>query len=90
VEARTAFRGTGISKSMAAIVVAVLAALVLVAVGAYLASAISRPIAPPATHIVAGQPGSTWTNGNGRHGTMWIEEQAPASGSSFSRSLREP
>jgi hypothetical protein len=90
MEARTAFRGTGISKSTAAIVGAVLAALVLVTVGAYFAKALNRPVAPPVTHVVAGQPGSAWANGNGRHGNMWIDEQAPASPSSFSRSLREP
>jgi hypothetical protein len=75
---------------MAAIVVAVLAALVLVTGGAYLAKALSRPVAPTVTHIVAGQPGSAWANGDGRHGTIWIDEQPPASPSSLGRSLREP
>jgi hypothetical protein len=75
---------------MVAIVVAVLAALVLVSVGAYFAKALSRPVVPPATHIVAGQTGSAWANGDGRHGTIWIDEQAPASPLSLGRSLREP
>ena len=90
MEARTAFRGTGISKSTAAIVVGVLAALVLVSVGAYLAKALSHPVAPPVTHVVAGQTGSAWANGDGRRGTIWIDEQAPASPASFGRSLLEP
>jgi hypothetical protein len=75
---------------MVAIVVAVLAALVLVSVGAYLAKSLSRPVAPAVSHVVAGQSGSAWTNGDGRHGRIWIDEQAPASPSSLSRSRRYP
>lgn len=88
MEARAAFRGAGISKRMAAVVVAVLLAFVLVAAGGYLAKAMNRPIAP-ATHVVAGQPGSTWTYGNGRRGTSWIEDTATASASLIG-SFHEP
>ena len=88
MQARTAFRGAGISKRMAAVVVAVLLALVLVAAGGFLAKATNRPIAP-ATHFVAGQSGSTWTYGNGRSGTSWIEEPETASASLIG-SFHEP
>jgi hypothetical protein len=84
VEARTAFRGKGISKSSVAVVVAVLVAFVLVAAGGSLAKALSRPVAPATAHIVAGQPGasgygSAWNYSNLRHGTQSIEGPMPAS-----------
>lgn len=88
MEARTAFRGAGISKRMAAVVVAGLLALVLVAAGGFLAKATNRPIAP-ATHVVAGQSGSAWTYGNGRRGTSWIEATASANASLIG-SFHEP
>jgi hypothetical protein len=89
MEARTAFRGTGISKSMATAVVAVLLALLLVAVGWNAAKALRTPIALATTHVVAGQPGATWSYGNGRHGTSWIEGPA-AVGAAISGSFHEP
>jgi hypothetical protein len=94
MEARTALRGSGISRRMVAVAIAVLAAFVLGAAGGYVAKTVSLQIASAPSHIVAGQiggsgVGSAWNYSNLRHGTQSIEGPAPSSVSS-SASFREP
>jgi hypothetical protein len=94
MEARTALRGSGISRRTVAVAIAVLAAFLLGAAGGYVAKAVSLPIAGGPSHIVAGQIGgsgigSAWNYTNLRHGTQSIEGPAPSSVSS-SASFREP
>ena len=94
MEARTALRGSGISKRVVAIVIAVLAAFVLGAAGGYVAKTVSLPAATSPSHILAGQSeasgvGSAWNYSNLRHGTQSIEGPAPASASA-GVSFREP
>lgn len=74
MEARTAFRGSGISKSMVAIVAAVLAAFALGSTGGYFAKSLSETAAPASAHVAAAQT---------------IQAPAPAS-ASLSGSFREP
>jgi hypothetical protein len=94
MEARTAFRGSAISRSMVAVVAALLAALALAAMGGLLSKTLSMPAAAPTKHIVAGQPGasgfgSAWNYSTQRSGTQTVEGPAPA-GLSTSVSFREP
>jgi hypothetical protein len=94
MEARTAFRGSATSRSMVAAVAALLAALVLVALGGLLIMTLSVPAAAPAKHIVAGQPGasgieSAWNYSTRRSGTQTVEGPTPI-GSSTSASFRGP
>jgi hypothetical protein len=94
MEARTALRGSGISRRTVAFAIAVLAAFVLGAAGGYVAKTVSLPIAGGRSHFVAGQiggsgVGSAWNYTNLRHGTQSIEGDAPNSLSS-SASFREP
>jgi len=94
MEARTAFRGTRISKRMAAVVVAVLAAFLLGGVGGYLVKTMSLPTVTVAANVAAGQPaasayGSAWNYSNRRSGTQSIEGPAPA-GLPISPAFREP
>ena len=83
MEARTAFRGSGISIRMSAVVVAVVLAFALGGVGGYLVKAASPHVVPVATKPVAGQPaapsyGSAWNYSSRRSGTQSIEGPAPA------------
>jgi hypothetical protein len=94
MEARTALRGSGISRRTVAVAIAVLAAFLLGAAGGYVAKAVSLPIAGGPSHIVAGQiggsgVGSAWNYSNLRHGTQSIEGPGLSSVSS-SASFREP
>lgn len=94
MEARTAFRGSAISRSMVAVVAALLAALVLVTIGGLLIKTLSVPAATPAKQMVAGQPGasgfgSAWNYSTQRSGTQTVEGPAPAT-QSTSASFREP
>jgi hypothetical protein len=93
MESRTALRGTGVSKQMVVVVVALLAAFVLGAVGGYVLKALSLPAAAVATQVVAGQPaadgpGSAWNYANRRSGTQSFE--GPAATSPSSAPSREP
>ena len=93
MEARTAFRGSAISKSMLAVVAALLA-VVLVAMGGLLVRTFSRPVAAPATHVVAGQSGasgfgSAWNYSSRRSGPQAMEGPTPANASTTA-SFREP
>jgi hypothetical protein len=92
MEARTTFRGAAKSRNLVALVTAVLAALMLAAIGGSLVKAISSPITAPAAHIVAGQPGasdygSAWNYSTRRSGIQTVEGTAT---SPTSASLREP
>jgi hypothetical protein len=94
MEARAAFHGSAISKRMAAVVVAVLAAFMLGGIGGYLVKTLSLPAVSVAANIVAGQPGasgfgSAWNYSDRRSGTQSIEGPAPA-GLPTSASFREP
>jgi hypothetical protein len=94
MEARTAFRGSAISRGMVAVLAALLAALVLVAIGGLLIKTMSLPGAAPAKHMVAGQPGasgigSAWNYGTQRSGTQTVEGPAPTA-SSTEAPFREP
>jgi hypothetical protein len=94
MEARTAFRGSAISRNMVAVVAALVAALVLVALGGLLIKTMSVPAAAPAKHIVAGQPGasgigSAWNYSTRRSGIQTGEDPAPIE-SSTGASFREP
>lgn len=91
--ARTAFPGSGISKGMVAVLVAVLAALMLGAAGGYLAKTMSLPTASIAAHVVAGQPGasgygSAWNYSTRRSGTQSVEGPVPEAAPSAK--FREP
>lgn len=94
METRTAFRGSANSKNVVAIVAALLAALVLAAIGGLLVKTLSVPAAVSVAHIVAGQPGasefgSAWDYSTRRSGTQTVEGPAPA-GLSTSTSFRKP
>ena len=94
MEARTAFHGSAISKRMAAVVVAVLAAFMLGGIGGYVVKTLSLPEVSVAASVVAGQPaesayGSAWNYSTRRSGTQSIEGPAPA-GLPTSASFREP
>jgi hypothetical protein len=94
MEARTALRGSGISRRTVAVAIAVLAAFVLGAAGGYIAKTVSLPITSGPSHMLAGQiggsgVGSAWNYTNLRHGTQSIEGPAPSSVSG-SASFREP
>ncbi len=94
MEARAAFHGSAISKKMAAIVLAVLAAFMLGGIGGYLVRALSQPAASVAANVAAGQPlasgyGSAWDYSTRRSGTQSLERPAP-SASPASPSFREP
>lgn len=94
MEARTAFDGSAISKRMAAVVVAVLAAFMLGGIGGYLAKTLSLPTLPAAANVVSARPaasafGSAWNYSTRRSGTQSIEGPAPA-GLPASPSFREP
>lgn len=94
MEARTAFRGSAISRSMGAVVATLLAALVLAVMGGLVVKALSGPAAAQTKHIVAGQPGasgfgSAWNYSTQRSGTQTVEGPVPA-GLSTGASFREP
>lgn len=94
MEARTAFRGSAISRGTVAVVAALLAALVLAVIGGLVVKTLSVPAAAPAKHMVAGQPGasgigSAWNYSTQRSGTQTVEGPAPAA-SSTGASFREP
>lgn len=94
MEARTAFRGSAISRGTMAVVAALLAALVLAAIGGLVVKTLSVPAAAPAKHMVAGQPGasgigSAWNYSTRRGGIQTVEGPAPIV-SSTSTSFREP
>jgi hypothetical protein len=94
MEARTAFRGSAISRSTGAVVATLLAALVLLATGGLLIKTLSVPAAAPAKHIVAGQPGgsgfgSAWNYSMQRGGTQTVEGPAPPA-TSIDPTFREP
>jgi hypothetical protein len=94
MEARTAFRGSAISKRMAAVAVAVLAAFMLGGIGGYLVKTLSLPTVPVAANVAVGQPaaaadGSASNYSSRRSGTQSIEGPAPA-GLPTSVSFREP
>ncbi len=56
MEAKTAFRGSAVSRNMVAIVAAVLVAFVLGAVGGYVIRAFSPPVEAPAAGIATVHP----------------------------------
>ena len=94
MEARAAFRGSAISKNIVAVVAAVLAALILGAIGGYLIKTLSLPAPAVGKHFVAGQPGasgygSAWNYSTLRGGTQSVEGPAQA-GLPTSASFREP
>jgi hypothetical protein len=94
MEARTAFRGSAISRNMVAFGATLLAAIALIAMGGLLIKTVSVPAAAPAKHIVAGQPGgsgfgSAWNYTMQRSGTQTVEGPVPA-GLSTGASFREP
>jgi len=76
--------GRGMSIPIAFVVLAVLAALAVGAVGGYLVKAASVPAATVAGQMVAGQPaasgpGSAWNYSTRRSGTQSVEGPAPNS-----------
>jgi hypothetical protein len=84
MQATTAFRGPGISKSRVAVVVAVLVAFALGAAGGYIAKAMSLPLATARVTSVVGMPGasgpgSAWNYSSRHGGTQSVEGPAPAS-----------
>jgi hypothetical protein len=94
MQARAAFHGSAISKRMAAVVVAMLAAFTLGGIGGYLIKTVNVPAVPVAANVVAAQPaasgfGSAWNYSNRRSGTQTVEGPAPA-GSPNSPSFRQP
>jgi hypothetical protein len=88
MEART------VSKRMAAVVIAVLAAFLLGAAGGYAAKTLSLPSASLEPHIPAGLDGasgfgSAWNYSSRRSGTQAVEGPAP-SAPTASATFREP
>jgi hypothetical protein len=59
MEARTTVRGSAISKGMVAVVIAVLAAFVLGALGGYAAKTMSLPAATATGHVLVAQPATS-------------------------------
>jgi hypothetical protein len=90
MEARATLHRSAVSKNMAAVVIAVLAAFLLGGTGGYLLKGLSLPVATSAGHIVAGQPGASgpgtaWNYSTRRSGTQTVEGPAEVSAS-----FREP
>jgi hypothetical protein len=97
MEARTAFRGSAISRSMGAVIAAVVAAFLLGALGGYAAKTLSLPVATSTAHVVAAQPAaaagsdSVWNYSNRRGGPQMMEGPEPAQlPASASFRFREP
>ena len=91
MEARTAFRGSAISRGTVAMIALLLAALVLAAIGGLVVKTLSVPAAAAAKHTVAGQSGGTgfgsaWNYSTQRSGTQTVEGPAPSAAPTF----REP
>ncbi len=78
MEARTAFRGTGISKLFVAAALVVVA-LGLGVMGAYVAKSISAPAATQ-THIVQGLGGAAQDNLAHRSGAQFVDGNAASAG----------
>ncbi len=94
MEARTELHGSGISKRMVAVVVAVLAAFLLGAGGGYAAKTLSLPSASLGPHIPTGLNGasgfgSAWNYSSRRSGTQAVDGPVPAAPSTGA-SFREP
>jgi hypothetical protein len=94
MEARSAFRGSAISKRMVVVVAAVLVALMLGGLGGYLVKTMGLPTSAVVTHTAVGQPdasgfGSAWNYSDRRGGNQSLEGPAPTA-SPTGASFREP
>ena len=95
MEARAALHGSVISKSMVAVLTAVLAAFLLGGFGGYAVKSLSLPPAAAQHHVLAGQTaasdfGSAWNFSTQRSGTQTIEGPAPVVELPTTASFREP
>jgi hypothetical protein len=87
MESRTVFSASAISRSIVAVVAAVLAAFILGATGGYLAKSLSLPVAPPTAHVAAGQTTATgfdsaWQRSNLPRGPVTVDGPASTGSSS--------
>lgn len=97
MEASGALRGSGISKRMVAVVIAVVASFLLGAAGGYAAKTLSLPRASIVPQLLIAQdgasgPGSAWNYSSRHSGTQAVDGPAPAASSAPApgASFREP
>lgn len=89
MEAKRAFHGQAISRNVVVVITALLAALIVVAMGGLLVKTLTVPAAAPAKQQLTVQPGtlgfgSAWNYSTRHSGTQAVEGPAPAAASTGS------